>query len=467
MYESGVHVHSTQQLPVSRARLPPGPGAFWGIRDLLRVQSGELLVLQKLFGRYGDLVMLRSPFGDRLILVFHPDDVEQVIQLRNRLYVKGTRYGEVGRVLGNGLVNSEGALWHQQRRKVGDLFTPRHVERLIPLIDRNVERIISGWCASTGREERDIKQDIAAIAFGVAAEAFLAMRLEEGLAARIQRSLGYVGAVAVRRAFAAWRLPMGLPLPSHRRFKHEMAAIDRTMDDIITRARQDGLAEDHFLARLIASADPDSPAERQQLCDELKTIMLVGHETSSAAIVWSLDLLARHPHVQEELRSDLDAVLGDGVPTRETLAKLPYLQQVVQECLRLRPGVPLYLRSPVADDELRGCRIPANTTVLISPWVTHRHPDFWPEPEVFRPERFAHFAESKAGQHPCAYFPFGYGPRRCIGEYMALLEAQIAIAKVLQRFILQPKQGFVPQGRGYISLQPKNGVRVRITRRAA
>jgi cytochrome P450 len=450
-----------------RSGRPPGPGPLRGLRALIGVQAGDLVTFEKLFAKYGDLVMLRSPLGDVIVLVFHPDDVEQVIQLRNRVYAKGTRYGELGRLLGNGLVNSEGELWHQQRRKVTDLFTPRHVEKWIPLISRNVERIVSGWCASGASEERDIKHDIAAIAFGVAAEAFLAMQLDDGLVAQIQKSLEYGGAVVVRRIFAAWRMPLSWPTFTHRRFRREMRGIDNAMEAIIDRARSGQVTDDHFLARLIASADPTSPADRRQLCDELKTIMLVGHETSSAAIAWSLDLVARNPQVQDKLARELDAILHGNDPTRESLAQLPYLRQVVQECMRLRPAIPLFPRSPVVDDELRGCRIPAHSTMVLVPWVTHRHPEFWPDPEAFRPERFERFAESKAGQHPCAYYPFGYGPRRCLGEYMALLEAEIALAKVFQRFRLRALDGFRPRGRGNISLQSTNGIRLRIERRDA
>jgi cytochrome P450 len=261
--------------------------------------------------------------------------------------------------------------------------------------------------------------------------------------------------------------PLRWPLPRHTRFRRAMRQIDTVVYDIIDAyRRQPPAAADNVLVRLMNLVDPETGErmDRRQLRDEVNTILMVGHETSSVTVTWALYLLTQHPDVRRRLVADLDQVLAGAEPDVECLERLPYLDLFVHESLRYLPSVPFILRQAVKEDRLGGYRVRAGSTVCISPWVTHRHPEFWPEPGRFDPLRFAEFDRHRA--HRCAYIPFGAGPRTCIGEFMAQLEVKILLIKILQRYEFELAPGFQPVCRGFISLHPVTGMWVTYRARA-
>jgi cytochrome P450 len=213
------------------------------------------------------------------------------------------------------------------------------------------------------------------------------------------------------------------------------------------------------LVGMLLAAQDAGTGERmtdRQVRDEVMTIFLAGHETTSVALTWTFYLLSQHPAVAAKLRSELDAVLGGRAPTVDDLANLPYNRMVIDEALRLYPPAWVLSRTPLADDVIGGYRIPKGSNVFLSPYVTHRHPAFWDDPERFDPERFT--PERAAGRPRFAYFPFGGGPRQCIGNNFALLEAQLLLATIFQRYRLElwPEHqvGLLP----LITLRPKGGL---------
>jgi cytochrome P450 len=439
---------------------PPGPGLVGSLYELLRLRSGDMARYERLFARYGNTVRLRSPQGDDVVMAFHPDDVQRVLLDHNKNYPKGRRYHELQLVLGQGLVNSEGALWQRQRRLVQSLFTRDGVLRLVPIIRRHADRMLADWAAAG---ERDIRADLMRATFNMAGEAFLGGGIE-GHADAIREDIKYVLSVVLRRMFALVNPPIRWPLPSHVRFRRAMARIDGALYDIINAAADSG-AGDNVLTRLLATADPET-GERmdlRQLRDEANTILLVGHETSGVSVTWCLYLLTQHSDVCRRLVDEIDRELGGAEPDVECLPRLPYLHSVVCESLRVLPSIPFILRQAAADDRLGGHCIRAGTTICISPWVTHRHPDFWPDGGRFDPMRFDGL--DPRSLHRCAYIPFGAGPRTCIGEFMTQLEMKILVIKILQRYSLALAPGFRPVCRGFISLQPLTGMRMVYRRR--
>jgi enediyne biosynthesis protein E7 len=442
---------------------PPGPGLLGGFHRLIKLLSGDMSLYEDLFDRYGDTVRLRSPQGDDIVMAFHPDDVQRVLLDHNKNYPKGRRYNELERVLGRGLVNSEGEFWQRQRRLVQPLFNRGSVLALVPIIGRHADRMLAAWGAAGETGERDVGADLLRATFNIAGEAFFGSAID-GHTDAVRENFKFALSVALRRMYAPVNPPIEWPLPSHVRFRRAMAEIDRVIYDIIDSYRPEDGA-DHVLARLISAVDPETGErmDRRQLRDEVDTILMVGHETSSVTVTWALYLLTRHPDVCRRLVEEIDTELGGDEPDVDSLGGLHYLNLVVSEALRVLPSVPFILRQSVNEDRLGGYRIRPGSTICISPWVTHRHPEFWPDPQRFDPSRFEHFDRKTA--HRCAYIPFGAGPRTCIGEFMAQLEVKMIVVKVLQRYTLELAPGFEPVCRGFISLHPITGMRMVYRRR--
>lgn len=445
---------------------PPGPGPLASLRHLASFRTGDMRHYEDLFARYGDVVRLHSPGTEDFILVFHPNDIAHVLRTNTRNYPKGKRYHELVPVLGWGLVNSEGELWRRRRRLVQPHFNHASTLTFVPIIAAHMEALLRRWDTHSGEFERDINDDMMDVTFGIAGEAFFGAALDAHTET-VRRSFKYALSVALKRMYSLVNLPLSWPLPSHVRFRRAMNRVHAVIDDIIEGYEHDASGADNVLIRLMNAVDPETgaPMDRALLRDEIKTILMVGHETSSVTATWALYLLAQHPQVCARLTDEIDRVLGDRVPTAEVLESMPYLTMVFHECLRLLPSVPFILRSPLSDDVLGGYRIAAGSTVAIVPWVTHRHPEFWPDPSRFEPERFAAWSPKANGK--LAFIPFGAGQRICLGEFMGQLEGMIMVIMALQRYRLRLVPGFDPRCRGFISLQPLNGMRMLCQRRAS
>jgi cytochrome P450 len=235
-----------------------------------------------------------------------------------------------------------------------------------------------------------------------------------------------------------------------------VAQIDELIFRIIAE-RRGGPVRDDFLGTLLAAQDDDgSGMTDRQLRDEAVTLFLAGHETTALTLAHTLYLLSTHPDVERKLHAELVSVLGDRTPVAADVKALPYLERVIKESMRLYPPAWIVDRNTIADDEIMGYRVPAGTMLLMSPWVTHRHPALWPNPEGFDPERFTAAAEAARPRY--AYFPFGGGPRQCIGNGFATMEAGLILATVLQRFRpwLVPGHPVVPEP--LITLRPRGGL---------
>lgn len=445
-------------------RQPPGPGPLASLRYLANFRTGNMRHYEDLFARYGNVVRLRAPGAEDFVMAFHPDDIGHVLRTNSRNYPKGKRYHELVPVLGWGLVNSEGDLWRRQRRLVQPQFNHANTLSFVPLIVSHTEALLRRWDAQPGEFERDINDDMMDVTFGIAGEAFFGAALHAHTDT-VRRAFKFALSVALRRMYSLVNPPLSWPLPSHVRFRLAMDRVHRVIDEIIDGYQRGAGDADNVLVRLMNAVDPETGAKmsREQLRDEIKTILMVGHETSSVTATWALYLIAQHPEVCDRLTDEIDRVLGGRAPTAKDVEAMPYLGMVFNECLRLLPSVPFILRSPLADDAIRGYHVAAGSTVAIVPWVTHRHPEFWPDPERFLPERFE---ESRLrAMEKLAFIPFGAGQRICLGEFMGQLEGKIMVAMLLQRYRLRLVPGFDPRCRGFISLQPLNGMRMLCRRR--
>lgn len=397
-----------------------------------------------------DVVPLRLPFL-RAFLLLDPADIERVLVTDHRQFVKPLwlRTPAVRRLLGDGLVTSDGAPWRTQRRACQPAFHPG----LLPDYGRTLaalaERTLDGWAQG---QTRDVPQDMTRLTLGVIGQTLLGT----DIGARASE----IGAVmdTLMACFSARRSLFGLiPLPPTRREARAVRQLDRLVDSLIADGGTGGGPET-LLSRL--RAEPGKVGDPRNLREQVKTFLAAGHESSALALTWAFLLLAAHPEADARLAEEVRAVLGDRPPAPEDLPHLMYTQAVVKETLRLYPPLWMTGRRSVGRCEIGGRAVPAGSLVLTSQWAVHRLARFFPRPDEFRPERWE---EAETASLPrFAYFPFGGGPRVCIGQGFAMMEISLLLAAVVRRFRLETVGEPRPQPWATMTLRPPADLRMRL-----
>lgn len=436
-------------------RLPPGPRGLPLVGVLPQLRSDPLRLLPALRRKYGDLVNL----GARgLFLASHPDDIRRILVETEQLYSKGPLMDQLRAGLGNGLLTSTGSFWRRQRKLSQPAFHRQRLAQLGGMITGATAAMLERWGepAAAGRP-LNLAAELMRLTFTIVARALFSVDAGDD-AATIARAMRVVLPITERRFWTLLNIPERVPTPENLRFRRAIAAMDQVVYRIIGEHRRDSAAYQDLLSMLMQTRDEETGESMSdsQLRDEVLTLLLAGHDTTSNLLAWTFYLLSKHPQVERRLRAEVAERLGGRAPAVEDLAGLPYTRMVIDEVMRLYPPAWVMSRSPTADDTLRGYRVPAGSVVLISPYVTHRHPDFWENPEGFDPERFAPGAEAARPRY--AYFPFGGGPRICIGNSFALMEAQLILATVVQRFRLDLLPGAVVAPRPMVTLHAGEGV---------
>jgi len=407
-------------------------------------------------GRLGDVVRMR--FGPyRIQQLNNPEHIKHVFQ-NPRVYGKQTMsYSRLRGLLGLGLVVSDGDFWLRQRRIAQPAF---HRERIVGFADAMVRAATAlgdRWQAPAERGEHvEISADLTRATLTVVCETLLGGDVGED-GERVARAFPVLNEIISDRLNKLMPMPSWVPTRANRRYRAALAELDETVFRIIARRRASGDDGGDLLSMLMHARDEESGAGMtdRQLRDEVTTILLAGHETTAVALTWAFYLLSQHPEAERRLHEELERVLGGRAPGLADVEKLAYTRQVIDETLRLYPPVWAMDRSVAADDVIDGYRMPKGTYVLVSPWVVQRAPSLWSEPEAFRPERFARGA---AELPRYAYFPFIGGPRQCIGNTFALLEAQLMLATLAQRFRLALVPGQSIELLPLLTLRPKHGI---------
>ncbi len=443
----------------------PGPGLVQALRGLR--QNGFLAYTGQLWHTYGDTFQLR--LGTRtLIFAIHPDAVRQVNITNRKNYDKLKSYDAVRRYLiGQGLVASTGELWRRQRKLMSPFFTPRGVQDYAEIMLLDGVHLLERWerLAQNGQSV-DMGEEMTLVTASIILKAMFSTKSDEAI-------VEMKGDVETMISFAndsqtKLSTPLWLPTYANRKYT---AARDRVHSYISTLiAQRSALAEDQWpddlLTRLMQARDEETGERMSQslLRDESITTFFAGHETTARTMSAAWYALASNPSVAGRLHEELDAELGDRYPTLEDLHHLPYTLQVIKEVLRLYPPAPVYVRDAVSDDMLDGYPIPGGSAVMLSPYYTHRHPEFWENPLQFDPDRWT--PEREAARHPYAYHPFAAGQRICIGNNFSLLESHILLALLARDFAPQLAAGYTPQWVMQGVLSTANGLPMRIERRA-
>jgi len=282
---------------------------------------------------------------------------------------------------------------------------------------------------------------------------------------RVSKALDYA-VNYILKAIVLNSLPAWMPAPGRKQYQEAIAQIDETVYRIIADSRKNKGESNHLMAMLLDMVDDETGEGMtdQQLRDEVTTLFLAGYETTSIALTWAFDFLTHNPEMMEKLQAEVDAALGDRLPTFMDLMKLPYSRMIFQETLRIRPPAWQLPRTAIEDDEIDGYHIPAGTTITGLIYMCHYHPDEWENPEVFDPERFQ--PEKSEKRHKFAYMPFGAGQRKCIGMDFALMEGQLALAMVVQRYKLTKTNENLAEPQLSTTLRPKGGVVIKLEKRS-
>jgi cytochrome P450 len=448
---------------------PPHPRANPVLGSALDLRKSQIRTYERVMREHGDVVKLVvGPPGVRfdLYCVFHPDGVKAVLAGSREGYSKGNRfYRQIAQSFGWGLLTSEGELWRRQRRLVQPLFTRRQIAAYAELMAEEAAAVAGRWDRATRNGwSVDANAEMVGLALRVVGRAIFGDDVARA-GAVLDSAFPVLNRHTFRRAMSPLAPPASWPTPDNRRAARARRALYEVVDELIAHRQRAGADGEDLLSRLLLARDPDTgeAMDLQQVRDEALIFLLAGHETTSTALTFTLHLLGRHPSEQQLVLDELDTVLDGRPPTLDDAPALERTAMAIKEAMRLYPPAYALGRLSVTENEVGGYSIPAGAYVVVSQFATHRHPQFWDDAEAFDPARFT--PEREGARHSHAYFPFGGGPRACIGSHFAMLEATMAVALLLQRFRISSDQEDVPLDTEGITLRPKGAVPIQLAAR--
>jgi cytochrome P450 len=443
---------------MKRATRPPGPKGYFLIGNAVQMLRDPFYFPIRCAREYGDVVYLRfGPFA--YYMLSNPSAIDQVLRVQHRNFPKdwGTRL--LSSFLGQGLVTSDGELWRRQRQLAQPAFRHEQIQRYGQVMVEHTEQLIRGWRPG---QTRDVHADLMQLTLGIVAQTLFSAQVS-GKAAVVGRAME-----AIMKYFAGFlamfpRL-LWLPTRTNRRYRQAVRDLDQVIYDTIADRRTGRSEGDDLLSRLLAARDEDnSSMTDRQLRDELVTLMVAGHETTAVALSYCLYLLAQHPQAAEQLGAELDEVLDGRLPTAADAPRLRYTEWVVREAMRLYPPVTGISRQAAEECVIDGWHVPKGALIAMLQLVVHRDPRWFEQPEEFRPERWDNDLARRLPRG--AYFPFGDGPRVCIGSQFAMMEAVLILATIAQRFRLELAPDFSLELLPSVTLRPKRGIKMVVRER--
>ena len=418
----------TMTTTAAQAPIVTGSALLGSMSDLLNDPLAAYLRARR---DHGDVVRFRAgPPGLRseIYAVFSPEGAQQVLATQAANFRKdNTFYEELRHSVGNGLLTSQDDAYLRQRRLVQPLFTRRRVNGYAGQVAEEATALAAAWRGTAGNGGGygtvELVGEMHRFALRVVGRILFGTDVEQAFEV-IERTLPALQEYSLKRGFSPLKPPRTWPTPANRRAGRLQAELHALCDGIIAGRRDRRVRDDREdLVTLLVHAEnaEDGSLDAEELREQVLIFLLAGHETTATALAFALHLLAGHPEEQRRVRDEVDQALGGPggrEPTADDMEALPYLTMVLKEAMRLYPSAPVIGRRAVAEAEIDGVRIPAGADLLVSPWVTQRHPDHWPDAERFDPSRFT--PEAEAGRPRYAWFPFGGGPRACIGQHLWL-----------------------------------------------
>lgn len=449
--------------------VPPGPSGWPIIGPLLDLRRDVLGTMYKAMLRYGDVVRFAGGppgrFRIEIYGLFHPDAVQDVRTSGDDVYSKDDPSSvEIRAVLGDGLLTSVGDVWRRQRRIADPLFTSDRVSAFFPIIASEAEQVVADWRgAADNGSAVDLHASSTRVARRFIGRAVLGADAERLIPIFSER-LPYLSGRAFARGASPLRIPATWPTPGNRKAARAKKELQAAVEDAVARRRREPTGGDDLVSQLVRAPDPEGGPgfDDREIRDQVLVFLLAGGEQPATSIAFVLHLLGHHPDAQRRAHEEIDAVVGDRPLTPGDVESLPYTAMAVKEAMRLYPPAYGLPRQVERDQYHGGYSVPAGVRAVLSPWVTHRHPGFWDDPERFDPDRFT--AEQEAGRHPFAYFAFGGGPHRCLGAHLAMLETMVATVTVLQAYRVITRPAAVPLFTG-LPLRPDAAMPAQVIRR--
>ena len=446
------------QFPFKRHPPIPGPSGYPLVGSLPHFWRQPLQCLTAAAQQYGEVVSLRLG-GRPVYLLNHPDHIKHVLEDQHTRYRKSVaRVARIKPLFGEGLTTSEGTLWRRQRRLLLPAFQPQRLVAWASVITEATAAMLARWQHVAARgQPLDLMATMIDLTQGIIGRILFG----DDVVADVQ-AFGQAMTTALEqvnhRTWAVFALPTSLPTPRNRRLRQALRTLDTWVYRLIDERSFTWQDRQDLLSQLLGTRDATTGERmsRDQLRHEVMTLFIAGHTTVAAALAWTWSLLAQHPDVEHALQAELATVLGGRPPTAHDLPALRYTTMIIEEGLRLYPPTWVTARTPWADDEIGGYQLPAHAVLLLSAYVLHRHPALWENPERFDPERFT--PERSRDRPRFAYFPFGGGPRRCIGQRLAMMEMVLIVAMIAQHYQLRLVPGYPIEPEPLITLRPRHGV---------
>lgn len=444
----------------SSIKIAPGPPGHFLLGNLLAFRRDVLKLLLESQRQYGDVVRFR--LGPMIVhLLSHPGHIKHVLIANQHNYNKDTRSsGIIRSVTGPGLLTSSGDFWLRQRRLTQPPFQPRHLPAFTDIMTQATAGMLERWHnhASAG-QPIDVASEMMRLTYTIVGKSLFGADVTTDLDT-VERAAAIILEQLYHRLEKIVELPQWVPTPRNLRFRRALRTLDQIVLRIIHQEHTRPKNQADLLSLLLHRRDEETGQgmSETQLRNETITLLLAGHETTANALTWTWYLLAQHPEVERQVRAEVSQVIGQRVPTFADLAKLEYTTRVIKESMRLYPPIWIMERRVLGDDVIDSYRIPRGSSVVLCPYVMHRHADFWDEPERFDPERFR--PERVEQRHPNAYVPFGTGQRLCIGNHFAMMEAQIILAMVMRTFRLELVPGCRVLPKPGITLRSRDGLRM-------
>lgn len=437
-----------QPLPFRHARFPL-------LGYYIEARRAPLAFIRKL-SRQSEPLMAFNIAHFRGCYVNHPDGVNHILQSNHRNYSKDNlNYRTLKPVIGEGLITSEGDHWLRQRRMIQPAFHHSHQIRFAKTVQNRTSDMLENWQhAEKNGAPLELWNEMTRLTLRVIAEFLFGVDIQD-VESQIEEAFDVVNAETSYRLRTLSLLPRWVPTRRNRRFQAGRSTLEKIVYKIINDRCLVGKQPDDLLAHLLTARD-DKAGEGmrdRQVRDEVMTMLLAGHETSATLLTWTFYMLANHPEWMDRLVEETDAALGGRTPTLKDLVHLEDTQRTLKEALRLYPPVWILSRTAQEEDSVCGYSVPPGMNMILSPYAMHRHPDYWDRPERFDPDRFSE--RRSRDRHPFSYFPFGSGPRRCIGSELAIMEAGLIVTMVLQRYRIKPANGDLIAPEPWITLRPR------------
>ncbi|HEV7967523.1 MAG TPA: cytochrome P450 [Candidatus Acidoferrales bacterium] len=442
-------------------KLPPGPKGLPVFGSVFEPQGDSIRYLTKCAREYGDIVFFRF-LGVPACFVNRPDCIESILVTQNNNFVKSKDYRAMRRVLGNGLLLSEGEFWRRQRKLIQPAFHQERIAAYGEIMVGYTVRMLADW--SDG-QELDIHEAMMRLTLGIVAKTLFDADVSHE-AEDVDAALSVLMGKFLRQAGLALLLPSWVPLPTSQLLKRAVGRLDKVIYGIIEQRRASGQMSGDLLSVFLQLQDDEGVGMNdRQLHDEIMTLFLAGHETTANVLSWTWFLLGQNPEAEEKLHEELGRVLGGRVPTPADLPRLVYTDMALRESMRIYPPVWVIGRRALAPFRLGEYELPADTNVLISQLILHRDARYFPEPDRFDPDRWCVGDPRNASLPRFAYFPFGGGPRVCIGAAFGMMEAVLLLATIAQQFRIQIAPGQMVKMQPTVTLRPRNGIPVTLKRR--